>query len=85
MPTKTTLISISDLHWIAVLSKLKNALQTTCLIYEHKGPLTYAGFLIMHIENASVFAHFICNGCPYVVLYPVLFLWDHSIQEQRAP
>lgn len=31
------------------------------------------------------FAHFICNRCPYVVLYPVLFLWDHSIQEQRAP
>ena len=48
-----------------------------------KGPLTYAGFLITHIENASVFAHFICNRCPYVVLYPVLFLWDHSIQSKE--
>lgn len=46
------------LHWIAVLSKLfEKCIQTTCLIFlnEHKGPLTYAGFPIMHIENASVF------------------------------
>lgn len=53
-----------------------------------KGPLTYAGFLMTHIENASGFfvvvAHFLCNRCPSVVLYPVLSLRDHSIQEQRA-
>ncbi|KAM7334021.1 hypothetical protein ACRRTK_007341 [Alexandromys fortis] len=50
-----------------------------------KGPLTYAGFPIAHIEMLVCFAHFMCNRCPHVVLYPVLFLWDHSIQEQRAP
>ena len=55
MPTKTTLISISYSGLQCSPNYLKNALQTTCLTLSIKGPLTYAGFLITHLENASVF------------------------------
>lgn len=76
------------LHWTTVLSKVLGKCITDNLpdfSMSIRGPLTYAGFLITHIEMLVCFAHSMCNRCPYVVLYPVLLLWDHSIQEQRAP
>nr|KAF6416169.1 hypothetical protein HJG59_009465 [Molossus molossus] len=46
------------LHWTTVLSKVLGKCITDNLpdfSMSIRGPLTYAGFLITHIENASVF------------------------------
>lgn len=87
LPTKATLISISSTGSPRFPNYLKDAYrQLAWFLNEYKRPFNLCRFPHYAYRKMLVcFAHFMCKRCPHVVLYPVLFLWDHSIQEQGAP